>query len=216
MNNTIYISYKWSHSDIVDIICDELESNGLQYKRDVNNCNPQDSITGFEEEIGRGKYIIVVLSDDYFDSLGCMYEMACITEHGNIGERVIFVDAMENVKRDMSFDIIMNRWNDRYDDLCGRDLTGPHIDELAIVDKIKRRFPDFWSAVKDNLAFGVNGVLKDHALSLASHLRDIVGATPENDASDTQTLVNQKNTRNIQMGDKSVYIENFSGTLNIH
>ena len=72
---------------MVDLICDKLNSNGLLYKRDVKDCTLQDSITGFEEEIGRGDYIIVVLSDDYFESLGCMYEMACITENGKIGER---------------------------------------------------------------------------------------------------------------------------------
>ena len=50
MERYIYISYKWSQSSLVDLICDKLNSNGLLYKRDVKDCTLQDSITGFELE----------------------------------------------------------------------------------------------------------------------------------------------------------------------
>lgn len=216
MERYIYISYKWSQSSLVDLICDKLNSNGLLYKRDVKDCTLQDSITGFEEEIGRGDYIIVVLSDDYFESLGCMYEMACITEHGNIGQRVIFVDAMKEVKRDFSFDMILQQWRERYEDICNKRLTAPHIKELAIIDKILRLFPDFWAAVKDNLAYRVEDVMTDGASALVSHIQDKIKSKGDVDTLEAGNIASQQVVRNIQMGDKSVSIESFSGTLNIN
>ena len=216
VESCIYISYKWSHSDIVDIICNELKSKGLLYKLDVKDCGLQDSITGFEEEIGRGNYIIVILSDDYFESLGCMYEMACITEHGNIGERVIFVDALNEVKRELSFDVIMQKWRERYDNLCGKQLTAPHIDELSIVDKIIRLFPDFWCALKDHIAYRYKQVFDDQASSLVVHLFDKIKSRVDNEDSRSGNTSCQRVVKNIQMGDKLVVIENFTGTLNIN
>ena len=212
----IYISYKWSQSSLVDLICDKLNSNGLLYKRDIKDCTLQDSITGFEEEIGRGDYIIVVLSDDYFESLGCMYEMACITENGKIGERVVFVDAMKDVKREFSFDVIIQKWKDRYDNLCDKQLTAPHIDELAIVDKIIRLFPDFWCALKDHIAYRGEQVFDDKAFVLVSHLHDKVKGMANKDITNRGNVGCQQTGKNIQMGDKSVFVENFSGTLNMN
>lgn len=216
MERYIYISYKWSQSSLVDLICDKLNSNGLLYKRDVKDCTLQDSITGFEEEIGRGDYIIVVLSDDYFESLGCMYEMACITENGKIGERVVFVDAMKDVKREFSFDVIIQKWKDRYDNLCDKQLTAPHIDELSIVDKIIRLFPDFWCAFKDYIACREKQVFDDQASSLVAHLLDKIKGRFNNEDSCSGNMSTQQVVKNIQMGDKSVVIENFTGTLNIN
>ena len=214
----VYVSYKWSQSGIVDKVCTTLEANCILYKRDKKDCKLCDSITGFEEEIGCGKFIIVVLSDDYFESLGCMYEMACITEHGDIKSRVFFIDAMDQVKRKKSLEVILKRWNKKKADLAkkGASLTTSQIKDLDAIDKIVRRFPDFWAEIEDAVAMMADDVKADDAKSFVSHITDSLRV-----ASNTTSAFNISGdvpaaNAKVIMGDKSVAIENFyGGTINI-
>ncbi|MCW3122655.1 MAG: hypothetical protein JWQ38_2147, partial [Flavipsychrobacter sp.] len=40
------------------------------------------------ETIGKGKYVIVILSNEYLMSENCMFEMLEIKNHGSINQRV--------------------------------------------------------------------------------------------------------------------------------
>ena len=217
-DNPVYVSYNWSQSTLVDTVCKTFESGNILYKRDKKDCKLRDSITGFEEEIGNGKHIVVVLSDEYFESLGCMYEMACITEHGDIRGRVFFIDAMNQVKRKKSLDIILKRWNKKKNELAKKatSLSASQINDLAAIDKIIRRFPDFWVEIEDAIALMATEVVADSAKSFVERVSEnLLLVSNKTTAFEITGDIPSPNAKVI-MGEKSVAIENFNGgTINI-
>ena len=56
----------------------------------------------------------------------------------------------------------------------------------------------------------------DGASALVSHIQDKIKSKGDVDTLGAGNIACQQVLRNIQMGDKSVSIENFSGTLNIN
>ena len=103
-NNPVYISYAWAddkHPNIeedVENLCEILEANYIDYKRDKTNlCPYRWSIQKAEEEIGEGTAIIVVISERYLKSLHCMNEWHLMRENGKIQDRV-FPFVLESCK----------------------------------------------------------------------------------------------------------------------
>ncbi len=100
-NNPVYISYAWNDynhpgyehlEDGVNILCDLLRSNGIEYARDKENlCPYRGNIIQAEAEIGKADVVIVVLSEKYLHSLHCMYEWCLISKKGNVDTRVFLI-----------------------------------------------------------------------------------------------------------------------------
>ena len=106
----VYFSYSRKDSTkLVETICTALDSKNIEYSLDMINPGLQDSIKEYERKIGMSEHIIVVISDDYFESDDCMYEMAIITKHGNIRKRVVFVDNLGVVRRSIESRKIMGK-----------------------------------------------------------------------------------------------------------
>ncbi len=91
----VYISYAWANEANPDLeadvnnLCQIMERNGINYKRDKENlCPYRWSIHKAEEEIGEGCAVIVVVSEKYIKSLHCMHEWHLIRENGKISQRV--------------------------------------------------------------------------------------------------------------------------------
>ena len=94
-DNPVYISYAWGEDLEIDVnkLCELMDANGIYFKRDKAKgenslCPYRYNIIDAEEEIGKGKAIIVVISDKYIKSLNCMYEWHCICKTENIAQRV--------------------------------------------------------------------------------------------------------------------------------
>ena len=103
-NNPVYISYAWADDkypnieEDVENLCEILEANYIDYKRDKTNlCPYRWSIQKAEEEIGEGTAIIVVISERYLKSLHCMNEWHLMRENGKIQDRV-FPIVLESCK----------------------------------------------------------------------------------------------------------------------
>ncbi len=95
--NNIYISYAWkdnksalgqSREALVDRICDKLNELGYKIVRDKATLTLGDSIREFMHEIGKGNYVIVVLSDKYLRSEYCMFEAVEIIRSKGYEQRV--------------------------------------------------------------------------------------------------------------------------------
>lgn len=86
----VYISYSWAYESdkIADEVEQYLEANGIDVKRDKKNVGYKDNIVEFENAIGRGAVVIVIVSEDYLKSPNCMYEMVKLSETGNLQERL--------------------------------------------------------------------------------------------------------------------------------
>jgi predicted Rossmann-fold nucleotide-binding protein len=95
--NEIYISYAWKDNkselgsqreELVDKICAALLSKRYNLIRDRNYLTLGKSIQNFMQEIGRGNYVIVVISDKYLRSEYCMFEAVKIMKHKGYEQKV--------------------------------------------------------------------------------------------------------------------------------
>lgn len=77
-SRSVYISYSWGaekRQPLVDELLAALKAKGIEVKRDSNAINYGDSIRAYMDELAAGGAIILVLSEEYFKSPNCMYEL---------------------------------------------------------------------------------------------------------------------------------------------
>ncbi|MDZ8029067.1 MAG: TIR domain-containing protein [Nostoc sp. DedQUE01] len=94
--NQIYISYAWKDNtklgsqreELVDKICEALIFERYNLIRDRNYLKIGKSIQNFMQEIGRGNYVIVVISDKYLRSEYCMFEAVEIMRRKDYEQKV--------------------------------------------------------------------------------------------------------------------------------
>lgn len=86
----IFVSYAWKGESetLVDQLCKAFAAKGYRITRDKSAMTYKDSIKDFMESIGRGKFIIAVVSDKYMKSEYCMYEAYRMFQSPAFRERV--------------------------------------------------------------------------------------------------------------------------------
>jgi serine/threonine protein kinase len=86
----IFISYAWGGESekIVDEICAALSEGNYTIIRDKKDLGYKGNIQEFMQWIGKGKYIIIVISDKYLKSENCMYEIVEIDRNQKMYERI--------------------------------------------------------------------------------------------------------------------------------
>lgn len=86
----VFVSYAWEDGSVR--IVDELEQafakRGIHIERDKKVLDYKDSIKAFEQRIGQGQCIVLVISDKYLRSEHCMYEMVEADRKQNLRERI--------------------------------------------------------------------------------------------------------------------------------
>jgi hypothetical protein len=89
--NGVFVSYAWEGESerIVNELQQALANHGIEMIRDKHHLAYKGSIKEFEQRIGRGKCIILVVSDKYMRSKHCMYEFVKIWENHNVRERIL-------------------------------------------------------------------------------------------------------------------------------
>jgi hypothetical protein len=94
----VFVSYAWG--DESERKVDELEQafaeHGIQIVRDKKSLEYKGSIKKFEQRIGQGKCIILVISDKYLRSEHCMHELVEVNKNQVLPERIfpiVLVDA---------------------------------------------------------------------------------------------------------------------------
>ena len=99
MEYKVFISYSWeSNSEkVVQSLCSVLERERINFTIDRKDLKYKDDIKEFMDDMGRGRYIIVVVSDKYLKSPYCMYEMLQIKKNGDFYKR-IFPIVLEDAK----------------------------------------------------------------------------------------------------------------------
>lgn len=88
--SAIFISYAWGGES--ERTVNELElafaERGLSTVRDKKDLSYKDSIREFEQRLGQGQCIILVISDRYLRSEHCMYELVEIAKHKEFRKRI--------------------------------------------------------------------------------------------------------------------------------
>ena len=86
----VFASYRQNKESIrlVDQIESVLGDHKITLLRDVNEVGYRDSFSKFMERLGEGDAIVVVLSNEYFESENCMFELTAIAERGDLRGRI--------------------------------------------------------------------------------------------------------------------------------
>jgi hypothetical protein len=86
----VFISYAWGgkSEEIANQIEKVLRENEILLMRDKNDLGFKGRIKAFMERIGRGKCVVVVISEKYLKSENCMFELLQIAKNEQFYERI--------------------------------------------------------------------------------------------------------------------------------
>jgi hypothetical protein len=86
----VFISYTWrdGSKELVDRLYGSFQARGVKIIRDKVDLGYKGLIKEFMQRIGRGKYVVVVISDQYLKSPNCMYELIQIFQNGDFYDRI--------------------------------------------------------------------------------------------------------------------------------
>ncbi len=143
--NAVFVSYAWGGDSekTVNELEQAFSERGIRLVRDKKELGYRGSIELFEQRIGRGQCVVLVISDKYLRSEHCMYELVEVDENRGLRERVfpiVLADAhIFNAGDRVEY---LKYWQDRIDDLNRKiKELGPltHISSvMADLDKYAR------------------------------------------------------------------------------
>jgi hypothetical protein len=88
---SVYVSYAWKEEEqnrLVDKLGKACAARGIKLRRDKTSIGYGDSIRQFMDQIGAAGHVVLVLSEAYFKSDYCMYELRQIYENKAFRQRV--------------------------------------------------------------------------------------------------------------------------------
>ena len=97
MASSVYVSYNWPaevDSHIVEKLKAAWQARGIdlvKLKIDKQAINYGDSVRAFMDELTQADSVIMVLSEAYFKSPNCMYELRGLSEHQDFRKRVSLI-----------------------------------------------------------------------------------------------------------------------------
>ncbi len=86
----VFISYAWKGDSeaMANKIDEAFQASEITLIRDKNDLGFKGSIKEFMEQIGKGKAVIVIISDKYLKSENCMFELVEIAANGDYRDRI--------------------------------------------------------------------------------------------------------------------------------
>ncbi len=86
----VFVSYAWGgeSESIVNDLEQAFDESSVLIVRDKKHVAYKDSIKTFEQRIGKGQRIILIISDKYLRSEHCMYELLEANENPNLRKRI--------------------------------------------------------------------------------------------------------------------------------
>jgi len=160
-SHEIYVSYAWKGESerIVDQLCQALAVKGYRIIRDKSAVTYKDSIKDFMDHIGRGKFIIAVISNKYMKSEYCMYEAYRMFQSPFFQERVfpiVLADAdIFTIRGQVAY---LKYWQAEYKTLeteyrsvaaSSPTMAAPMAERLRDIEVTTRYINDFMAAVSD-------------------------------------------------------------------
>ena len=86
----VFISYAWNEEsrNVAAELDQAFQDEGVLIVQDQRDLGFRGDIRRFMEDIGRGRCVVVVLSDKYLESENCLFELLEIAKHGDFADRV--------------------------------------------------------------------------------------------------------------------------------
>jgi hypothetical protein len=144
----IFISYSWKDESlkVTEALDQFFQERGITIIRDNRDIGYKGLIKEYMQRLGRGKYVVVVLSDQYFKSKSCMSELMQLAEHQDFYDR-IFPVTVEGTGIYEAEDMLKyaNYWDEKIEHLQNEikkakniaNLPGIH-DDLNLYVKIRQ------------------------------------------------------------------------------
>ena len=212
--NEIFVSYAWGGESEQTV--DELEGafavRGLSIVRDKKDLGYKGSIEDFEQRIGRGKAVILVISDKYLRSKHCMYELVAVAENPNLRAR-IFPIVLPDAK---IYDAVDRLGYIQYWDTKIAELN-QSIKEVSVVSNLKGVTDDLdlYDRIRDNIA-ELTDLLSDmntltpeiHATSSYNGLAEAIKAEMKKTGEENEGIMSDKKRQS--------QIDNIEGRAFIH
>lgn len=158
-DNAVFVSYAWGGESerTVDNLERAFTEIGISIVRDKKDLDYKDSILGFEQRIGRGQCVILIISDKYLRSEHCMYELLLVDENQRLRERIFpIVLADAAIYNPIDRLQYINHWEEKKAKL-NQALKGIQevtyvndiISNLEKYDRIRRSFDHLSSLLSD-------------------------------------------------------------------
>lgn len=202
----IYISYAWGSEseNIADEIELAFEQGGLPIIRDKKHLGYKGRIKDFMRQIGRARYVILVISEKYLHSINCMFELVQIFKNQQFYERIFPVvldevniaDPSERVK-------LLRYWENETETLSNeikqlKDLSNIQglTDDLNLNAEIRDNIARLTDILKDTNTLSVNQLME----SDFEPLFQAVGKKVHEDLEQESKVVDNQNTVNYSGG----------------
>lgn len=176
----VYISYRWQEpieGIVRNWLCYALANANVEYSIDVKDCPYKKSIGKYEEEIGRGESVIIVVSHYYLHSIQCMYEAALITRTGDLSKRVFPIQIGDYVHDDRYYVDLCGFWEQKRMEaeenlaMVNEDQAIPLRKKLEQIELILDRLGDFWDYLSDENFATFSEVSKDSFAVILEYLK---------------------------------------------
>jgi len=157
----IFVSYAWKgeSESLVERLCEAFASRGYTITRDKSAMTYKDSVKEFMERIGRGKFIIAVVSDKYMKSEYCMYEAYCMFQSPEVKERIFPIVLPDtDIFSFKGQAVYLKYWHQEYKALeaeykeiadLSPTMVAPLTDRLKDIEVTTRFINNFMAAVSD-------------------------------------------------------------------
>lgn len=223
----VHISYKHdkNYDYAIEAIKNGLTKNNISYSIDVLDIKYRDDIEKYEKEIGSSDRVIMFIIAPYLKSIDCMFEMTEIFKNVDARDRVFPVVDMGSVSRNRDgLKEIKEYWSEQKKNASIQLQTEPGnsdyvIDELSKINAIIKALDEFWDYIVHINTGDFTKLIENDASLL---MEEIKRATPHGTVEPDERNVTMGETQPIvirrtnQNGEKSIYLENNTGTIIIN
>ena len=223
----LHISYRHdaAYEDALKSIQIGLEKNAIPYSIDEYDIMYRDNIDDYEKEIGASDKVIMFVVPAYLTSLDCMFEMTQMFKNGNVRKRIFPIVDMGGIPRNGDgLKQIKDFWQEEKIRKSEQIKTEPGgssfvMQEIEKIDDIILTLNAFWSFIYRDSTGKYEKLIENDAALLIEELNKTwpkeSGLIDENFVpSDDVKPAGYRTV--IQNGEKSVYVENNTGTININ
>jgi hypothetical protein len=154
----IFISYAWGGESekIVNQLDVAFQAKGITIVQDKRNLGYKGRIKAFMEQIGRGKAVIVVVSEKYLKSENCMFELVQIAKNGQFYDRIFpIVLADANIYKPVARIKYIKHWEEQIQALDEAMKTVNAANLQGLREEI-----DSYTKIRETIA-GLTDILKD-------------------------------------------------------
>jgi hypothetical protein len=154
----VFISYAWGgeSEEMVNKLDAAFQARGVTIIRDKRDLGYKGRIKAFMKRIGRGKCVIVVVSEKYLKSENCMFELVQIAKNGQFYDRIFpIVLADANIYKPVNRIKYIKYWEEQIQELDeamksvgAANLQGLR-EDIDSYTEIRRTIADLTNILKD-------------------------------------------------------------------